>query len=265
MTGESTDSSAHGAEPTPAEDGDGWSGQPRVVLGVIALVVGSFVAVRLVLGVEPFRQLLAIALFFGLDLIWRRLIITEGGYLVADLALFAVLESGFLLAHRVIDGPHPISSSEVFKVTAALAVYLVLLFILTQLKQENIARMGEGFADLVNELSHYHEKELVKYSEDRRRELIERHETQRRAIELVRQMAEDTVWVNVFSKDLRGPRRKRAKRVVALLKRLCGDEFLKQKEVPLDLATFYVPRNPWWSIGAGLCTLFVLVAAIFPV
>ena len=273
MTNGSTDSSAHGAESEASGDGDKrraklrkrWK-QARIPVAVAVLVVGLFAAAYAGFGNDSFKQLVAIVLFFLIDLVWRRLVITEGGYLIADLALFAVLESGFLLAHRVInEGARNVPSQEVFKVLAALSLYGVLLFILTQLKQKNLTRMAKGFAELVNRLATHHEREISDSATDEHDALIKRHVAQRKEIELVREMAVDTVWVTVFSKELYGARRERAQRVVDLVKELSGEDLSKSQTRKLKLGKFYEERHLSWSIGAGLCTLLVIVAAIFPV
>ena len=236
------------------------------VILVIALVYAEDEAIKDVLEHKAVLQAVAIIVFFGLDVMWRRLVITEGGYLVADLSLFAVLESGFLLAHKAGDAGGEVTTTEVFKVLVALALYLLLLSILSQLKQRNIDQMAKGFADLVNALSRYHDQQLVDSSTDAdRAEVMRRRETQRESIELVRQMAFDTVWVTVFSYRVRGARGDRARRIVDLLKELSGEEFLQQKTVKVELDTFYLTRNLVWSILAGLCTLSVLAAAVYPV
>lgn len=224
---------------------------------------GELVAVLPLLGErtnDVLLELAAIGLFFGLDVTWRRLVITEGGYLVVDLALFAVLESGFLLAHNLADnGTDVVAAPEVLKVLAALTFYVVLLFIFVQRKQENIEQMTAGFSDLVNRVSRQQSLELANATPDEREKLREKHWTQLQRIEYVRRMAVETIWVNVFSKHLRGLRKERAERIVELLNSLgYGVE-------PMKVEQLYVGRHLGWSIGAVVCTFLVVTAAVFPV
>lgn len=208
-------------------------------------------------------NLAAILGFFFVDLIYRQVLVRESGYVALDLALFALLDSGFTLLHdwRADD---KINGADSLKVVLAFVFYSCLVTIYTNLQRKQARQIERTFNAFQEALTDVQEHTLVLDAPTEVHEgTIGHHKAQRNEVNWVREIAEETIWINVFLAKPRPRKLERAEELVRLLD-LVIDEVSVPAEDRIKGEDLYLKRSPLVAIAAAAATVLTVVAAVWP-
>lgn len=121
-----------------------------------------------------YSSLLTIAVFFFLDRVARGLYSREG-FVILDVALFAMLHSGFILTHEMLRG-----HSSVFQVSKTLIVVALYLVLLSQF----------------NEVNRLQDKKIAKVFDDEKMRALDSGQKVR-ALSILHNIAIDYLWLSI--------------------------------------------------------------------
>lgn len=210
---------------------------------------------------EGLENLGVIVGFFVLDVTYRHVLVRESGYLALDFSLFALLKAGFELVDDLRMGAD-VETLEVVKPLVALIFYTCLVILYTNLQRTQMHRIDGAFARFHEFLVECQEKEIAAAPHDARA-LMKHHREQRREVDAVKAMAEETIWINVFRARPRPRKLERATDLVALLRLVVAEAHVTpaHRIHPEDL---YLERSWPTAAAAGGATTLAALAAIIP-
>jgi hypothetical protein len=200
--------------------------------------------------------------FFVIDIVLRQGLVRGSGYFALDFSLFALLEAGFMLVGDV-RGKGDVSAWEVGKPLLAMFFYTGLVILYTNVQRTQREKIETAFADFEEAVIRSQEGE--DFARDPRSEATtkDHHHEQRHEVGAVKAMAVETIWINVFRKQPRPPKLKRAQELVALLELVVEETHLEQQDriQPKDL---YLTRSWPVALGAAGATVATAIASVIP-